>query len=208
MQLTGKAEGVLQESLKRRGGGSPAAVGRIPGMVRGRVWEPACKPGSVGDSHSSGTYVTVRLERPTREHARAARCSAGLHAPLFGLAPGGVYPAAAVATSAVRSYRTISPLPPVRMTGSAVSFLWHFPWTCAPQALPGTLPYGARTFLPRRERRARLSGRLPAEKYSAKRGFRSRSIANPCRTGTHHASLSVAATPSAPCPKSSSRPRR
>src|SRR5436189_4676625 len=31
---------------------------------------------------------------------------------LLGLAPGGVCPAAAVAGSAVRSYRTISPLPP------------------------------------------------------------------------------------------------
>ena len=30
---------------------------------------------------------------------------------LFGLAPGGVYPAARVTTRAVRSYRTISPLP-------------------------------------------------------------------------------------------------
>jgi len=30
---------------------------------------------------------------------------------LFGLAPGGVYPATAIANSAVRSYRTISPLP-------------------------------------------------------------------------------------------------
>jgi len=31
--------------------------------------------------------------------------------PLFGLAPGGVYPATCVAAGAVRSYRTISPLP-------------------------------------------------------------------------------------------------
>ena len=30
---------------------------------------------------------------------------------LFGLAPGGVYPAAPVAEDAVRSYRTLSPLP-------------------------------------------------------------------------------------------------
>ncbi len=30
---------------------------------------------------------------------------------LFGLAPGGVYPATDIANSAVRSYRTISPLP-------------------------------------------------------------------------------------------------
>ena len=35
-----------------------------------------------------------------------------------------------------------------RRSGLAVSFLWHFPWTRAPQALPGTLSYGARTFLP------------------------------------------------------------
>ncbi len=62
---------------------------------------------------------------------------------LFGLASGGVYPAACVTASAVRSYRTISPLPL-----SAVYFLWHFPWTHAPQGLPGTLPYEARTFLP------------------------------------------------------------
>jgi len=31
--------------------------------------------------------------------------------PLFGLAPGGVYPAAPVTGGAVRSYRTLSPLP-------------------------------------------------------------------------------------------------
>jgi hypothetical protein len=34
------------------------------------------------------------------------------------------------------------------VVGLAVSFLWHFPWARAPQALPGTLPCGARTFLP------------------------------------------------------------
>jgi hypothetical protein len=33
---------------------------------------------------------------------------------LFGLAPGGVFPAAAVTGGAVRSYRTVSPLPPAR----------------------------------------------------------------------------------------------
>ena len=34
-----------------------------------------------------------------------------MHAPLFGLAPGGVYHANNVAINAVRSYHTISPLP-------------------------------------------------------------------------------------------------
>ena len=34
-----------------------------------------------------------------------------INVPLFGLAPGGVFPATAVTSGAVRSYRTISPLP-------------------------------------------------------------------------------------------------
>jgi hypothetical protein len=43
-------------------------------------------------------------------------------APLFGLAPDGVYHAVRVATSAVRSYRTISPLPdPLRAIGGMLS---------------------------------------------------------------------------------------
>jgi len=43
-----------------------------------------------------------------------------------------------------------APFHPYRLgrTEQAVYFLRHFPWTFAPQALPGTLPCGARTFLP------------------------------------------------------------
>ena len=71
------------------------------------------------------------------------------HGFLFGLAPGGVYPAALVTGNAVRSYRTISPLPSNKAWPRclAVYFLWHCPSTRAAQALPGTLSYGARTFL-------------------------------------------------------------
>ena len=47
--------------------------------------ESACKPGSVEDNHSSGTYVAIRLKRPTRE-LRGPRI-----VPLFGLAPSGVF---------------------------------------------------------------------------------------------------------------------
>ena len=50
--------------------------------------------------------------------------------PLFGLAPGGVYPATAVTGSAVRSYRTLSPLP-----FRAVCFLWHFPESPPPDVI-------------------------------------------------------------------------
>ena len=91
------------------------------GPFRKRWSQPAYKPGSVRpatlaggrrDGHSSGTAVTGRLEQPTRmagpedgpEPLRAPP-------PLFGFAPGGACHAVAVAGSAVRSYRTLSPLP-------------------------------------------------------------------------------------------------
>ena len=81
--------------------------------------------------------------------------------PLFGLAPGGVCRAVPVTRPAVRSYRTVSPLPALgKPSASAVCFLLHFPWARAPQALPGAIPCGARTFLPRTSRE-RLPGRLP-----------------------------------------------
>ena len=111
--------------------------------------EPADKPGSVEDDHSSGTPVTGRLMRPTRRHLRAAGCQR--HASLFGLAPEGVYRAAPVTGDAVRSYRTLSPLPDTgtNPVPSAVCFLLHFPSTHVAQALPGLSPCGARTFLRR-----------------------------------------------------------
>jgi len=43
-----------------------------------------------------------------------------------------------VATDAVRSYRTVSPLPAPFESASAVYSLLHFPWARAPQVLPGT----------------------------------------------------------------------
>ena len=68
-----------------------------------------CKPSSVplarGD-HFSGATVSGALKQPTRDSNGAGRSS-----PLFGLAPGGVYHATPVTRGAVRSYRTLSPLP-------------------------------------------------------------------------------------------------
>jgi hypothetical protein len=60
---------------------------------------------------------------------------------LFGFAPGGVYLATTVTSRAVRSYRTLSPLPIVRdwLERQAVYFLWHFPWGRPRRALPGTV---------------------------------------------------------------------
>jgi len=59
-----------------------------------------------GGGHLSRPAVTDRLKRPTRWiDTRAGLTS------LLGLAGGGVYPASVVTGAAVRSYRTISPLP-------------------------------------------------------------------------------------------------
>ena len=64
------------------------------------------------DDHSSGTRLAARLTRPTRTARREClRTPCGRRPSLFGLAPGGVYPAAPVARGAVRSCRTVSPLP-------------------------------------------------------------------------------------------------
>ena len=71
----------------------------------------------IRDGHSSGTPVTRRLQQPTRTARsdtipkRFALTREALAPSLFGLAPGGVCRAAGVAAGAVRSYRTVSPLP-------------------------------------------------------------------------------------------------
>ncbi len=63
------------------------------------------------DGHSSGTPVARRLEQPTRTAGSGHRSRECPAPSLFGLAPGGVCRAATVAGRAVRSYRTVSPLP-------------------------------------------------------------------------------------------------
>ena len=163
---------------------SAAAAGRKPNSV------PRLGPCGLrrGDDHSSSPVITDGIKRPTRR----LRTGSPGNASLFGLAPCGVLPATRVATSAVRSYRTFSPLPrlralpalrrrqaprscPLRASGraclapkrpkdakaKAVYFLCHYPSGYPDRALPGALPCGVRTFLPRlralRARRARIS---------------------------------------------------
>jgi hypothetical protein len=99
------------------------------------------------DGHSSGTPVARRFKQPTRTAGsghrswnNAAACAVTPSTPsLCGFAPGGVYRAAGVAVSAVRSCRTISPLPRAAPRGAAaVCFLWHFPWGRPRRTLSGT----------------------------------------------------------------------
>jgi len=79
--------------------------------------------------------------RPTRE-----QCGPHYRSPIWpysgwGLPCHGMLPSARCALTA-----PFHPYQPLR--ASAVYFLWRFPSARAAQVLPGTLPYGARTFLP------------------------------------------------------------
>jgi len=89
-----------------------AKVGKIEKI------ESADKPGSVVDNHSSRHNVTVMLKRPTRIQREARRTDSYLVL----LQVGFTLPSR-VTTDAVRSYRTLSPLP----TLPAVCSLLHFP---------------------------------------------------------------------------------
>ena len=140
--------------------------------------QPACKPGSVWPLRRGvgtrqpfllgRTCVRPRATNPDDQpgKGRGSRPASSL----FGLAPGGVYLAAAVARGAVGSYPTLSPLPCLAFpstgdvnAGGAVCFLWHCPWGCPRRTLSGTVfpwspdfPHLA-TF---RHCEARLPGRL------------------------------------------------
>ena len=92
-----------------------------------KLYQPACKPGSVWRAWLDARVTAIPLRRrlpgafsnlPGRRDPdidpRDCSLLAQRVAPvpsLFGLAPGGVCPAACVAAGAVRSYRTFSPLP-------------------------------------------------------------------------------------------------
>ena len=145
-------------ALRQRARGLRSKPGDFPGRRPGKVAEPADKPGPVVDSHSSRRIVTDTLKQPTRRH-RGPRH----RLPIWPCSRWGL-PCRSVAGLAVRSYRTVSPLPRIPKDRSAVCSLLHFPSARAAQALPGTVPCGARTFLGIRTHRSgpmtRLSGRL------------------------------------------------
>jgi hypothetical protein len=92
-----------------------------------------------------------RGKRPTRwMSGKAARARAGPSS-LLGLAGGGVCPADTVTGIAVRSYRTISPLPPrflAKARAGAVYFLWHFPADCSGWPLATTVALSCSDFPP------------------------------------------------------------
>ena len=101
------------------------------------------------DGHSSGTRIAPRLKQPTRAAAWTSRCRLPRHpaAPIWSCSGWGL-PCRSVTRGAVRSYRTVSPLP-FELPRPAVCFLWHFPWGRPRWPLAATVDPGARTFLHR-----------------------------------------------------------
>ena len=135
------------------GVGSPWAV--VPsgalGMSCGRAverCETACKPDPVTPRRGRQPFLWDRHRcrpRTTNPGGTAVRVITHLPYSIF-LRVGFALPALSPG-AAVRSYRTVSPLPPARAR-EAVCFLWHFPWPRGRLPLATTLTRGARTFLP------------------------------------------------------------
>ena len=107
-----------------------------------------------GDGHSSWARLAAGLMQPTRAADPEAdwKRSPAPAPPLFGLAPGGVCRAVLVAKNAVRSYRTLSPLPSQSISGSArrFAFCGTLPGVTPAGGYPAPCFHGARTFLPAR----------------------------------------------------------
>ena len=114
-------------SIEHRTGSRVAEIGGGPALVPPSPLtnQPACKPGFVWRKADALHVTAIPLERrlpgassnlPGRQdsdtYLGTRRLAAMRPTPsLFGFAPGGVCRAACVAADAVRSYRTISPLP-------------------------------------------------------------------------------------------------
>src|SRR5271157_1867274 len=119
------------------------------GLRRIKLRLPDCKPVSV-----PLRAVVIPLGRPLlagSSNLPGSQAERAAPPPLFGLAPRGVCLAGGIAPAAVRSYRTISPLP--GFEAGRYIFCGTFRrarWPARP--LAGTPPFGDRTFLSRQTR--------------------------------------------------------
>ncbi len=144
--------------------------GRRAERARGKC-QPACKPGFVWPEDRSPDVTAIPLGRallrassnqPGRPGPETGPCPlARAASSLFGFAPGGACRAVPVAGSAVRSYRTFSPLPAAKAEALGrrrFDLCGAFPGVAPAGRYPAPCFRGARTFLPRE--RERPSGRL------------------------------------------------
>jgi len=97
--------------------------------------ESACKPGSVEDSHSSGICVATYLMRPTR-----IQCGSHQWIPIWSCSGRGLPSPQTVASCAVRSYRTFSPLPVIRRLLRRFTFCCTFRRLAPPRRYLASYP--------------------------------------------------------------------
>ncbi len=119
MHLVGLAGAARRKAKIRPDPARDPGESRAAHRRRDREWkkESAGKPGSVVDSHSSRPAVAARLKQPTRERRGPRQCS-----PIWSCSGWGLPCHAALSPRAVRSYRTVSPLPdPLRAIGGLFS---------------------------------------------------------------------------------------
>src|SRR6516164_3691115 len=138
------------ENWRAPGGAPPSAL-----ISR----QPAYKPGSGQHANGFACVTAIPLGRrlpgassnlPGRQDPDTIpklRFRANLAPSLFGLAPGGVCPAAGVTAGAVRSYRTISPLPWSAEAPRRYVFCGTVPGFAPAGCYPAPFVRGARTFL-------------------------------------------------------------
>lgn len=144
------------------------------------------KPGSVVDSHSSRPAIAHWLKQPTR-----VQYGPYLMNPYLALLRVEFTVPRTVTSRAVRSYRTLSPLPDPACAGHRRFALCCTGRGFPPQALPGTLPYGARTFLP--SARLPRRGRRRSGDCLVSFGAQYRGFARPCHPALRIPIASVAA---------------
>ena len=98
-----------------------------------------------GENHSSAARIAAAVEQPTRT---LRRTRASPLRPYLVLLRRGFAVPSTLTCDAVRSYRTVSPLPRRSCERrSAVCFLLHFPSRHRAWPLASLLPVGVRTFL-------------------------------------------------------------
>jgi hypothetical protein len=131
--------------------GAKGAPSHRPYRVTKPVSRVLYRAAKRGDGHSSRASLAARLLQPTRAaHLKADwKRSPASAPPLFGLAPGGVCRAVSVTKDAVRSYRTLSPLPRNAVSDVArrFAFCCTVPGVTPAGGYPAPCFLGARTFL-------------------------------------------------------------
>jgi len=107
------APGWAQPSNSAAASAPTTHFGAVFLRLGGESGKPADKPGSVERPYGRRAVIPLGDMLPCRSCSLPGSDASHVIAPLFGLAPDGVYRAVRVTTSAVSSYLTLSPLPDI-----------------------------------------------------------------------------------------------